>query len=197
MGTVHTHRDSIKVISERTPCFHSINRPFFGTPTTYNNPKCVSASLSTLARPVYRSVMPVGNSTVWSTASSLMVRCPVTRPLAVVTTLSTPSSVRLELASTCHVPSSSIWSQQSSMRSGLEPTANCSIQNSGSLARKMLPTTMPVVTTPLERRLSTWSWTASVSWLISALVYRASSSSTALAVALDLVSPLCSWSAFP
>merc|ERR1712121_166313 len=88
-----------------------INRPFFGTPTTYNNPKCVSASLSTLARPVYRSVMPVGNSTVWSTASSLMVRCPVTRPLAVVTTLSTPSSVRLELASTCHVPSSSIWSQ--------------------------------------------------------------------------------------
>ena len=69
-----------------------------------SSPFSVSVSPSTSAKPESRSAMPAGNSTAWSTASSLMARCPLTRPSAVVTTLSTPSSARLELASTCPVP---------------------------------------------------------------------------------------------
>ena len=74
-----------------------------------------SASLSTLARLVSRSVMPAGNCTAWSTASSLMARCPLTRPSEAVMTPSTPSSARPALASTCPVPCSSTWSPPSSV----------------------------------------------------------------------------------
>ena len=64
-----------------------------------------SASVLTSVRPDVRWATPAGSCTVWSTASSLMVRCPVTRPLEEETTRSTRSSVRLELENTSHVPS--------------------------------------------------------------------------------------------
>ena len=70
-----------------------------------------NVSLSTSDRLESRSEMPAGNCTVWNTVSSLTVRCPQTRPLEVVTTPSTPSSVRPEPASTYPEPSLSIWSQ--------------------------------------------------------------------------------------
>merc|ERR1712071_35540 len=57
--------------------------------------KCESVSPSTLARPVSRSVTPVGNCTASSMASSQTARCLPTRPSAAVTTLSTPFSPRL------------------------------------------------------------------------------------------------------
>ena len=67
--------------------------------------------LSTSDRPESRSVMPAGNYTVWSTVSSLMVRCPQTRPSEVVMTPSTPSSVKQELANTYPGLSLLIWNQ--------------------------------------------------------------------------------------
>ena len=70
----------------------------------------VSASVSMSARPECRWAMRVGSCTVWSTESSLMVRCRVTRPLEVETTPSTRSSVRLGQANTCLVLSSLTWS---------------------------------------------------------------------------------------
>ena len=62
----------------------------------------VSVSPYMLARLACRSAMPAGSCTVWSMASSLTGRCPVTRPLEEETTPSTPSSVRLELGSAGH-----------------------------------------------------------------------------------------------
>ena len=70
-----------------------------------------NAFLSTSDRPEFRSEMPAGNYTVWSTVSNLMVRCPQTRPLEAVMTLSTPSSVRPELANTYPGLSLLIWNQ--------------------------------------------------------------------------------------
>merc|ERR1711964_455804 len=64
------------------------------------NSSCVSVSQSTLDKLVVKPVMPAGNSTVWSTVSNLMVRCPLTRPLEEVMMLSKPSSVRPELENT-------------------------------------------------------------------------------------------------
>merc|ERR1712029_933444 len=52
------------------------------------------------------------------------------------------------------------------------------------------------VTTPLARRLSTLSWTVSVSWLINVLDYKDSFSSIPSVEELDLDSPLYSWSVF-
>ena len=49
---------------------------------------------------------------------------------------------------------------------------------------------MLVVTTPLERRLLTLSWTESANFLSNALVFKDSSSSIPLEEALDLASPL-------
>merc|ERR1712071_229399 len=72
--------------------------------------KCESVSPSTLARPVSRSVTPVGNCTASSMASSQTARCLPTRPSAAVTTLSTPFSPRLVPASTSHEPYLSISS---------------------------------------------------------------------------------------
>ena len=83
------------------------------------------------------------------------------------------------------------------MRCALAHTASCSTPSSSSLARRMQPTTTPVVTTPSARRSSIWCLTASASWLTSAPVCRASSSSTASVVALALASPHCSWSVCP
>merc|ERR1711937_819368 len=89
-------------------------------------------------------------------------------------TLSTPSSARLALASTSHVPSSSIWSP----------------------ARKMLPTTTPVVTTPSVRKSSTLSSTASASSPTTALASKVSSSTTQLVVVPVPVLVLFFWSVF-
>ena len=52
-------------------------------------------------------------------------------------------------------------------------TKNFIIRNKSSMARKMQPTTTPVVITPLERRLWIPSWIVSVNWLTRAPVCRA------------------------
>ena len=69
-----------------------------------------SVSLSTSDKLVSKLEMPAGSSIVLSMVSSLTARCLLTRLSVEETTLSTPSSARLEPASTCHVLSSSIWS---------------------------------------------------------------------------------------
>merc|ERR1712188_342505 len=90
-----------------------------------------------------------------------MGKCHPTKLSEVVMIPSTPSSPRLALASTSHVPSSSIWNQLLSMRSELVLTDNYSTPNSSSLVKKMPPTTTPVVTTPLVRKSSISSSTES------------------------------------
>merc|ERR1711881_551554 len=137
----------------------------------HNTLPCESVSPSTSDRPVSRSVTPVGSSTASSTASSQMDRCPATRPSEAATTLSTPSSPRLVLASTCRAPYLSIWCE-------LVPTDSSSTPNSSSPVRRMPPTTTPEVTTPSVRRSSTLCSTESESSPISALVFKVSSSST-------------------
>merc|ERR1712195_396691 len=142
--------------------------------------KCVKSFQSTSVKPVSRSVTPAGSSSASSTESSRTVRCPPIRPSVVATTLSTPSSPRLVLASTSPALSSSISSLPSSMRSALVPTGSCSTPSSSSPVRRMPLTTSPVVTTPSEKRLLISASTESASLLISALVSRASWSSTLL-----------------
>mmetsp|Transcript_35141 Transcript_35141/g.25615 ORF Transcript_35141/g.25615 Transcript_35141/m.25615 type:complete len:206 (-) Transcript_35141:709-1326(-) len=117
-----------------------------------------------------------------------MVRCLPIRPSVVVTTLSTPSSPRLVLASTFPALSSSILSPLLSMRSELVPTDNSSTPSNSSPVRKMPLTTSPEVTTPSVRRSSISASTELESSLISALVSRVSSSSTPLVVVLVPVS---------
>jgi len=73
-----------------------------------------------------------------------------------------------------HVQYLSTLSQQLLRKSVLALTANCSIQKSSSLERKMLLTTLPVDITPSEKRSSILSLTAFVSSLTTALVYRES-----------------------
>uniref|UniRef100_A0A9L0IVG1 Tubulin/FtsZ GTPase domain-containing protein n=1 Tax=Equus asinus TaxID=9793 RepID=A0A9L0IVG1_EQUAS len=77
------------------------------------------------------------------------------------------------------------------MKFALAPTASSSTLSSSSQARKMLPITMPVGTTPLARRSSTSSWTEFANWPTSAQVFRASWFSTALEGELVLGSPPC------
>merc|ERR1712151_459941 len=149
---------------------------------------CVKSFPSTSVRPVSRSVTPAGSSSALSTVFSQTVRCHLIRPSVAVTTLSTPSSPRLVLASTSQDASSSISSQPLSMRSALVPTDSSSTPSSSSPVRRMPPTTSPVVTTPSVRRLLISASTESVSSPISALVSRASSSSTPSVVALVPVS---------
>merc|ERR1712133_127688 len=127
---------------------------------------------------VFKSVMPVGNFTVWNTVSSQTVKCHLTRPSEVVMTHSTPFSPKLVLASTSHVPSLLIWNQLLLMKSVLVLTDNSSIQNNLSLVKKMPPITTPEVTTPLVRKSSTLSSTESENWLINVPVSKVSSSST-------------------
>merc|ERR1712032_1472864 len=143
--------------------------------------------LSTSVRPVSRSVTPARSSSASSTVSNQTVRCHPTRPSVVATTLSTPSSPRLVLASTSQEPFSSILSQPLSMRSEPEPTDSSSTQSNSSPERKTPPTTSPVVTTPSVRRSSISASTESESSLISALVSKVSSSSTPSEVVPDLV----------
>merc|ERR1712042_24358 len=161
------------------------------------HPKCVNVSPSMSDRPVSRSVMLAGSCTAWSMASSPMAKCPQTKPLEEEMTLSTPSSAKLERASTFLVPFSSTWSQLWSMKYELELTVNSSIQNNSSPAKKMRPTTTLAVTTPSAKRSSTWSSTASGSWPINAPVFKDSSSSTLSAEAPDQDSPLFSWKGYP
>jgi hypothetical protein len=95
---------------------------------------------------------------------------------------STPSSQRLVPVNTSQDVFSSIWNQQLLMKSELEPTDNCSIQNNSSPERKMLPTTSPEVITPLVRKSSTCASIESESSLINAQDSKVSSSSTQLVV---------------
>merc|ERR1712195_384461 len=154
--------------------------------------KCVKLFPSTSDKPVSRSVTPAGSSSASSTESSRTVRCPPIRPSVAATMPSTPSSPRLVLASTSPALSSSISSPLSSMRSVPVPTDSCSTPSNSSPERRMPPTTSPVVTTPLDVRLSTSASTESVSSPISALVSRVSSSSTPLVAVPDPVSDLSS-----
>merc|ERR1712100_855392 len=147
---------------------------------------------STSVKLVSRSVTPAGSFSASSTVFSQMVKCHPTNPSVVVMMPSTPSSPRLVLESTSQELSSSISSQPLSMRSEPEPTDNSSIQSSSSLVRKMPPTTSPEVTTPLVRKSSISTSTESESSLISALVFRVSSSSTLSVVVPDPVSDLSS-----
>merc|ERR1712212_137267 len=123
---------------------------------------------------VFKSVMPVGNFTVWNMVSNQTVKCHLTRPLVVVMTHSTPFSLKLVLANTSHVPSLLIWSQLLLMKSVLVLTDNFSIQNSLSLVKKMLPTTTPEATTPLVKKSLILSSTESENWPINVLVFRVS-----------------------
>ena len=86
----------------------------------------VNVSPSMSARPVARWAMPAGSCTALSTASSLMVPCPLTKLSEVAMTPSTPSSQRLVLANMSPVLSLLIWSLQSLMKSGPELTGNSS-----------------------------------------------------------------------
>merc|ERR1712167_155123 len=88
--------------------------------------------------------------------------------------------------------SSSISSQPLAMRLELEPTDNSSIQSNSSLVRKMPPTTLPEVTTPLVRKSLISASTESESLLISALVSKVSSSSKPSVVVPDQVLDLFS-----
>merc|ERR1712139_74779 len=113
-----------------------------------------------------------------SMESSLTVKCHLTNPSVVVTTLSTPSSPRLVPVSTFQELSSSILSQPSSMRSEPEPTDNSSIQSNSSQEKKMPPTTSPEDTTPLVKKSSISALTESESFPINAQVSKVSWSST-------------------
>merc|ERR1712048_454003 len=141
--------------------------------------------LSTSDRPVSRSVTPAGSSSALSTESSQTVRCHLTRPSVAEMMLSTPSSLRLVLASTSQELSSLISSQPLLMRSEPEPTDNSSTQSSSSPERRMPPTTSPEVTTPLVRKLLISASTESESSPISALVFKVSLSSRLSVVELD------------
>ena len=93
-------------------CFYFLGRTryrWFDCRVT-SSPFSVSASPSMWARPAFRSAMPAGSCTVWSTAFSRTARCRPTRLLAVATTASTPSSARLVRESTSRVRCSSTWS---------------------------------------------------------------------------------------
>ena len=71
----------------------------------------VSVSLYTLGKLASRLATLAGSSTASSTASSPMVRCRPTRPLAEGTTHLTRSSARPVLESTFPVPCSLTWSR--------------------------------------------------------------------------------------
>ena len=73
-------------------------------------------SPSMLAKPESRSATRAGSSTVWSTVSSQMARCPQTKPSVEVTIPLTRSSARPALASMCPEPSLLIWSLTLSVR---------------------------------------------------------------------------------
>merc|ERR1719262_1874370 len=116
-----------------------------------------------------------------------MVKCHPTRLSVEVTMPSTPSSPRLVLASTSPDASSSISSPLSSTRSELVPTDNSSTPSNSSPVKRTPPTTSPEVTTPLVKKSSISASTESENSPISALVSRASWSSTPSVVVPDPV----------
>lgn len=75
------------------------------------------------------------------------------------------------------------------MKSVLVHIVSCFILNNSSQARRMLPTTTQEDTTQLERSLSIKLLIELGNLQTSAPVFKGSSSSTALVVVLDLVSP--------
>merc|ERR1719247_4063685 len=87
---------------------------------------------------------------------------------------STPSSPRLVPVNTSQDPSSSISSQQLSMRLEPEPTDNSSIQSNSSQVKKMPPTTSPEDITPSVKKSSISASTESESLPINALVSKVS-----------------------
>merc|ERR1711973_23752 len=158
----------------------------------YTNPSsCVSVSLSTLDKPVARSVMRVGNSTVWNMESSPTVRCPATKPSEAVMILSILSSAKLVLENMSRELFSWTWNLRLLMKFELEHTDNFSILNNLSLVKKMLPTTTLVDTTPLVKNLSTKCSIVYENSLINVLVSRDSLSSTPSVGVLDQDSRLC------
>merc|ERR1711910_179886 len=77
------------------------------------------------------------------------------------------------------------------MKSALELTDNCSIQNNWSLVKKMPLITMLVDIIPLARKLLIWFWIAFASWQTTVLCFKDFWSSTLSVVALDLDLPPC------
>mmetsp|Transcript_10038 Transcript_10038/g.14144 ORF Transcript_10038/g.14144 Transcript_10038/m.14144 type:complete len:213 (+) Transcript_10038:175-813(+) len=131
--------------------------------------------------------MPVGSFTAWNTASNPTDRCPPIKPSVVATMRSTHSFLRLALGNTYPGLYTLIWNQLCAMRSEPELTANCITRNRSSREKRMLPITMLVVITLLEKRLWISYLIVSESWLITALVCKGFLSSTRLVVELALV----------
>ena len=73
--------------------------------------RSVNVFQSTLVKPEFRSVTPVGSCTAWSMEFSLMAKCPATKLSAEETIPSTHSSARPERENTFLVPCSLIWNQ--------------------------------------------------------------------------------------
>ena len=138
-----------------------------------------------LDKPVSKSVMHAGNSSVSNTVFSQTVKCHQINQLVVVMMPSTPSSLKPELESMSQELSSSISKQLSLMKLELEPTDNFSTQNNSSQERKMPPTTSPEVTTPLVKKSLISASIESESSLINAQVSKVSSSSTPSEEVLD------------
>mmetsp|Transcript_23625 Transcript_23625/g.33152 ORF Transcript_23625/g.33152 Transcript_23625/m.33152 type:complete len:206 (-) Transcript_23625:680-1297(-) len=107
-------------------------------------------------------------------------------------TPSTPFSVKPAMDVMFLVPSTLILSPLCAMKSALVPTVHFTTPNKSSMERKMLPITTPVVTTPLERKLSTVFLIASVSLLITVPDSKVSLSSMPLVEVPGLVLDLCS-----
>jgi len=141
--------------------------------------------------------MPAGNFSVLNTVSSLMDKCPLTKPSEEEMMPSTLSSVKLVLVNTSPEPFSSIWNPPLSMKSEPVPTDNYSTPNNWSPERKMPPTTSPEVTTPLVKKSSISASTESESSLITVPVSKVSWSSTPSEEELVPVSDPSFWKDFP
>mmetsp|Transcript_55766 Transcript_55766/g.167114 ORF Transcript_55766/g.167114 Transcript_55766/m.167114 type:complete len:267 (+) Transcript_55766:35-835(+) len=165
----------------------------------YNNTQqpCANVSPFIWARPASRLVTDAGSYIASSTASSLMAKCPRTRPSAVEMMRSTPSSLRQALESTCPALFMLTLSRPFAMRSDLAPTVSSITLSRSSAARKMLPTTTLVDTTLLARRSLILSSIASASSLTTARVFKDSLSSMLLVVVPGLALDRSSSRGFP
>merc|ERR1712141_986585 len=91
---------------------------------------CVSVSLSTLDKPVVKSVTLVGSCTAWNMESNPMDRCRAIRPSVAVTTHSTLSSAKPVPENTSPEPCSWTWNRPLSTRCVAVLTVNSSTPNS-------------------------------------------------------------------
>merc|ERR1712168_543500 len=90
MGFLHTSEICVSSVRYFAREFQILTNLF--VQENFISSSCVSVSRSTLDKLVVKLVTLAGNCTAWNMAFSLMVRCPVTKPLEVVMTPSTLSS---------------------------------------------------------------------------------------------------------